>query len=511
MSTAGQLAGSMQNHDLAPWKVRAAQPLAVAGALLVAALLLRGYRLSNNLLWLDEIYGYQLGQLGPATIIRNSSVVPHPPLYYLIQYATSGFDSFHSAWALRWFSVVCGAASVPLLYLLAKSAASTFSAFLVGVLFLVSPPQIFFSQESRPYALLVCLMILTALLVVKLQEQPDWRIGWLGLAGLSLAGIWCGYSFIMVTGVQLLYLALVRGSWRYLLACGGAIALGCLPLVGISIATLRETHTIYVASAPVTPGLLAQALLTVDYARYGMFWAHTWVPIALAPVVLLGLWRAIRRRGDHAGLYHAMQVALPLAGFFIVTAWLLHVRLPTFEWKQFIILTPSLFVLIALGIDQLRAQRFRWGGGAIAVAVTLFVVAASMVGLQRYWTTQKSPEGSAALFVHDHMQPNDAVVSLHYSLDAAVSFYVPDTIPYTKPQPGESGLLFARSASLIAAAPAQPEAPATTAMIHQHPRTWVMYLASKPESLPSELVAPCAQAEQHDFPPFRVLLVRDCR
>ena len=143
--------------------------------------------------------------------------------------------------------------------------------------------------------------------------------------------------------------------------------------------------------------------------------------------------------------------------------------------------------------------------------MTLVVVAASLVGLQRYWATQKSPEGMATLFVHDHLQPGDAVVSLHYSLDAAVSFYLPDTIPYTKPQPGASGLLFARSASLIGAAQTQPAPPAAMAMIHQHPRAWVMYLASKPESLPGELVAPCVQAEQHDFPPFRVLLVRDCR
>jgi hypothetical protein len=254
---------------------------------------------------------------------------------------------------------------------------------------------------------------------------------------------------------------------------------------------------------------LAQGLLAVDYARYGLFWAHTWVPIALIPLALIGLWRAIRLWGEHASLYHAMQVALPLAAFFTIAAWL-HVRLPAFEWKQFLILSPSLFLLFALGVDQLQARRRRWAGGAIALTIGVLVIYASVLGLQRYWSTQKSPEGLAALFVHDHVQPGDAVVSLHYSLDAAVSFYLPNTTPYTNPRPSNSGTLFARSAVIVPAGQGELPPPATAAMIHQHPRIWLLFLAAKPETVPGELVDPCTQAEQHDFPPFRVLLVRDC-
>jgi uncharacterized membrane protein len=398
-----------------------------------------------------------------------------------------------------------------LLFVLAKSATTTFSALLASVLFLVSPAQIFFSQESRPYALLVCLAILSTLLLLKIQAQPDRRIWWIGFTGLSLAGIWCSYSFIMIVGVQLLYLIIVLRHWRSLLLCGGAILLGCLPLIGISVTTLRETQSIYVASAPVTLWLLAQQLLAVDYVRYGLFWAHRWVPMALIPLILLGLWRTIRMRSEHASVYHAMQVVLPLAAFFTIAVGLLHVRLPAFEWKQFIILSPSLFILFAFGADQLQAQRPRWAGTAIALAVSVLVVYASVLGLQRYWSTQKSPEGVAALFVRDHMQPGDAVVSLHYSLNAAVSFYLPNTTPYTNPRPSSSGPLFARSALIVPVGQDQLPPPTTAAAIDQHSRIWLLFLAAKPETVPSALIEPCTRVEQHDFPPFRVLLVRDCR
>jgi hypothetical protein len=501
----------MHTIKITKWKDHLVHPYTVPSVLFLAALLIRSYRLSNNLLWLDELYGYQLGQLGVGAIIRNSGFVPHPPLYYLLQYVTSGFGMFHSAWAWRWFSVLSGAASVPLLYLLAKNATTAFSAFLASLLFLISPAQIFFSQESRPYALLVCLATLATLLVLKIQAQPDRHRWWIGFTGSSLVGIWCSYAFIMIVGVQLLYLAIILRHWRSLLVYAGAIVLGCLPFIGVSIATLHETQSIFVASAPVTPWLLAQGLLVADYARYGMFWAHTWVPIALVPLALIGLWRTIRLWDEHASVYHAMQVVLPLAAFFTIAVWLLHVSLPAFEWKQFLILSPSLFVLFAFGVDQLQALRPRWAGSTIALAISVLVICASILGLQRYWSTQKSPEGLAALFVRDHMQADDAVVSLHYSLDAAISFYVPNTTPYTNPRPSGSGLLFARSALIVPVGQEQLPPPASAAMIHQHSRIWLLFLATKPETVPGELVDSCTQAEQHDFPPFRVLLERDCR
>jgi hypothetical protein len=232
--------------------------------------------------------------------------------------------------------------------------------------------------------------------------------------------------------------------------------------------------------------------------------------MALIPLILLGLWRTIRMRSEHASVYHAMQVALPLAAFFTIAVGLLHVRLPAFEWKQFIILSPSLFILFAFGADQLQAQRPRWAGNAIALAVSVLVVYASVLGLQRYWSTQKSPEGVAAQFVRDHMQPGDAVVSQHYSLNAALSFYLPDVPHYTKPQVSSDSYLFSQSLSILQARPIEQASIPLNTIIGKHPRIWLLSLAPSDAKLVKKLGQFCKLGSQQPFGPFRVTLLENC-
>src|SRR4051812_3769889 len=97
---------------LAVWKKYVNQSYGITGLLFVVALILRSFRLANNPMWLDELYGYQLGQRGLEAILRNSYFVPHPPMFYVLQYVASGFGTFHSEWGWRWLSVVSGAISV---------------------------------------------------------------------------------------------------------------------------------------------------------------------------------------------------------------------------------------------------------------------------------------------------------------------------------------------------------------------------------------------------------------
>ena len=492
------------------WRRRMAHSYAIPSLLLVAALLIRSYRLASNPLWLDEIYGYQLARLGVGAILENSRFVPHPPLFYLLQYAASGFGAFNTAWAWRWLAMIGGAASVPLLFLLARQSVSSVSALLVSLLLLISPAHMYYSQESRPYTLLMCLAILTALLLGRIQSRPQPRAAWVGFTALSIAGIWISYGFVMVVGVQLLYLALGRPRWRAFMICAGAIGLSCLPLLGSSVATLRETHAVYADSLPVTLGLLLQELFTGDPLRYGYTWAHTWVPLVMGLLMLGGLWRAAQLRSERASLYHTLQALLPLAGFFGIAAGLLGIRLPAFEWKQFLILLPSLLVVFALGLDLLLAQRPRWGGQAAVLLIGLFLAYASGRSLQQYWGTPKSPEGSAALFVQQQIQPGDAIVSLHYSLDAAVSFYLPDAPVFTKPQIGGPQILFARSASILPAGVSPISFDAPVSAIYQYPRVWLLWLAPAP-ALVQTFAQHCAEVERHDFAPFQAVLVRDCR
>ena len=186
----------------------------MAFVLFLAALIVRGYELSHQPLWFDELYSYQLARLGPAEIWRNSFVDPHPPLFYWLQWLVSGFGSTHQTWLWRIVAVLSGSATVPVVYLLANASTDAMSALAASLLLLVSPAHLYFSQEARPYVVVTCIAAITAWGLLSIECAPHRRFGWLWIAGFSILGLWTSYSYVFVAGVQILYLAFVLGQPR---------------------------------------------------------------------------------------------------------------------------------------------------------------------------------------------------------------------------------------------------------------------------------------------------------
>ena len=478
--------------------------------LFVMALAIRSYRLAASPLWFDEIYGYQLARLGVGAILRNSLVDEHPPLYNLIQWVASGFGTLHTEWAWRWPSLVSGSATIPLIYHLARRSTNMQSAGLSALVVVFSPAHIYFSQEARPYAFTMLVAVLTILLVFQIQRHPTRRSLWLTYTGLCLLGLWSQYSFILVVGVQIVYLAFVLRLVRGALLHTAAVALLCLPLIGLSNKTLSGVAADYRSSEALTIRHMAQSLLAGEPLRYGLFWGHIWVPMLLGICALLGVGSGTRPQARRETLYHGMQVVLPLIGFFVVAVPLLGIRLPVFESKQFMAVLPSSLVLIALGIYHLQHYLPSWVGRVIVLSILGIVIYASLVSLQRYWTTSKSPEGAAVLALRDQVQPGDAVVSLHYSVDAALSFYLPEVLPYTKPQQSEDGYLFSRSVSVLPAEQASLARTEMLASVRRHPRIWLFAVASMDNPLRSAITQGCKRVHRQVFSPFELLRLEQC-
>ena len=130
---------------------------------------------------------------------------------------------------------------------------------------------------------------------------------------------------------------------------------------------------------------------------------------------------------------YSMQIVLPLGVFFALAGPIFGLRLPLYASKHFLVLLPSLFVLLATGVGRIRELSPRIGG-LIVTGLCVALFGASAIAAQRYWTTSKSPEEEAARQASRQLQPDDAIVSLHYGLDAAISFYLPHAASYTSPQ-----------------------------------------------------------------------------
>lgn len=489
---------------------RLERPRLIALLLFATALLVRSHRITTIPLWLDELYGYQLGTLGFRAIIRNSVYDPHPPLFYLIEWASSGFGSVHSAIAWRWLSVLSGALTVPLTFLFARIVTTTFGALISGLLLLLAPAHIYASQEARSAAFMLFLAVCSALVLVEIERRPAAGKSWAAWTLLSLVGLWCSYSYVLVVSVQVLSLALATRLWRRMLLLTLVLGVSCLPLAAFFLSAGRAALAVHTESTPLTLFRVVSALLAGEPVRYGAFWAHSWLPYIAGGLGLLGLWQIVRLRGRDSSLYVALQVLLPPAIFFGIAVPVFGLTLPLFESKQFAVALPMFFVLVGYGAGQLERLLPRWAGRLLAMVLVSLMVCGNIVGLQRYWTIPKSPEGSAVLAVRQQMQPGDVVVSLHYSIDAALSFYLPDASVYTKPGRVGDDFFFSQSTLVVKEQEQSVSRPTPLAAIRRYPRIWVLGRELQGEGVKSALLADCAQSTQL-FRPFQVVLASSCR
>ncbi len=495
-------------------KLAASHEFWAAAALFLAALALRLYRLNANPLWLDELYGVQLSRLGLRAILLNSLTDPHPPLYYLMLWLGSGFGATPFEWAYRWLSVLAGAATVPLVYGLARRVAGPAPAAGAALVLLLSPAHLYYSQEARAYALTAGVAALSSWLLVTERFQPPGR--WRLWAVVTVGGLLLDYSYVMVAGIQALFvLGLARrqaGAWPALVGAGAGLA-AVAPLAARTLSAWAGAF----AGEPLRLWTTAQALTAGEVARYGLDWDHTWLAGGLALLVALGVWRLARRPGDGWVLYPAAQLLLPLGAFFIVVSPLAHINLHLYQTRQFLVLLPAAFGVVAAGLAQVPALLpTRFGRRPAVVVQTGLLVALLLLsypGLSRYWGHTKSPEGWVARFVRDQGAAGTAIISLHISLDAAFSVYVPDAAAYfTKPLNTPDGLYFADALSVQLRDWATLTRPHPTIEISRYPRRWLAWEMGVSDDLVSTLTAGCTPVPgaTAEFRPFKVVLFENC-
>jgi 4-amino-4-deoxy-L-arabinose transferase-like glycosyltransferase len=174
--------------------------------ILAVGVALRLYRLGQNSLWVDEYISLVTAQLPLAEIPAAALLVFQPPLYFWLVHLTIGVFG-DSETALRLVSAVAGAATIPLAALLIRGLGeSNRVAILGGALLAISPLHLWYSQEARPYALLVCLGLGSLLCLVRALRTGS-ALAWAGFAVLA--------SFAILTHVVALVVPMVGWVWAF--------------------------------------------------------------------------------------------------------------------------------------------------------------------------------------------------------------------------------------------------------------------------------------------------------
>src|SRR4051794_41162330 len=114
-----------------------------------------------------------------------------PPLFYVLEWFCSKLFGSGEV-AMRLISALAGTATPPLVYELGRALASRRVGVVAGALLAVNPAVFWFSQDARPYALLVFLSALSLLCLVRALESPSrFRLAaWAAVCALAFATHW---------------------------------------------------------------------------------------------------------------------------------------------------------------------------------------------------------------------------------------------------------------------------------------------------------------------------------
>ncbi len=207
--------------------------LAVLAVILVIGFALRTYRLDDECMWVDESVSYPYLHLPTLSAFLSEVPVHDPvmsPLYFTLEYywARVAGDSII---AVRWLSILFGLASIALIYALGTLIYNRRAGLIAALCTALAIPHVYYSQEIRTYALVLCLSLASMYTFVRLLRDSQ-RVWWvLHVIGnaLLLATHLFGVLVIFVQGVHLL--ALYGRRWRLWGAWGAAQALLLIPFL----------------------------------------------------------------------------------------------------------------------------------------------------------------------------------------------------------------------------------------------------------------------------------------
>jgi 4-amino-4-deoxy-L-arabinose transferase-like glycosyltransferase len=226
------------------------------------AALLRLTLLGGQSLWVDE-------ELTVRTVAQPWAGFWHscigdnnsPPLYFLLVKAVTAVAGDSDA-ALRLVSAISGTLSVALLSCLVLALGRSPSAALAaGFLLALNPLHVWFSQEARPYALMVCfglLALLGAARAVRAGSVRAWGVLLLGSL-LSFLSHATGIAFVAAAWLWFAIERPPRSAWKGLAAGSALFAAVAIPV------------TAYIASVQVSvPPPRAITGLELPYALYAL-------------------------------------------------------------------------------------------------------------------------------------------------------------------------------------------------------------------------------------------------
>jgi uncharacterized membrane protein len=378
------------------------------------ATILRLLSITKADIWHDEAYSAMIISFPPAEIIGHAIRDFHPPLYALTLHAWSLLFGT-SELALRSLSLVCGVATVVLIYFIIKRLQfNEITARVAVLLAAFAPFLIRYSQEARMYgmaALLVCGATLAMLIALdyskKVTDKRKQLLWWIIYGLLMAAALYTHYytGFLLFVHVGYAwyrsggFVQLIRNRYWW---TGNLLAAGLfsawLPVAAAQFSRVQQGYWIPPVDAETTPNTFMQF---IAYASNTLNPAIEFLlAVVFACIVTLFTARAPKKQRPAIWLVIAWMT-VPL----LIAIAISIVKQPIYYDRYFIYSAVAFSCLIAILIVNARIRSW------VKVSLVGVALIISTIGILNVAKSSTHRMGEVARHVNANSQESDFIIS----------------------------------------------------------------------------------------------------
>lgn len=387
---------------------------------LALALALRLVNLGGRRLWYDEAFAVLYAEkpfdtmlYGTLTSVNGVAADVHPLFYYSVLH--TWMQAFgQSPAAVRALSVLLGVVTVGLVYLLGRELFDRRTGLVAALATALAPFAVYYSQETRMYALLGCAAVAAAFCFVRAWARGGWH-WWLafGVCGaLTLYAHNLGFAFLLGLDLWVLYVWLRYRNERRrhllpLLLSHLVMLVVFAPWLLVVPGQLGKIQQAYWVQRPGLAEII-QTLLVIHFA-YDNQALPGWVVapglfFSLLVVVLVALqvWRA--RMTPQVSAWHALLLSLSLVP--VLAVFGVSQLRPVYVIRALLPAALAYYALLAaVFVRGLLPRPVKWG----VVLPAALIVGASLSNHYTYARFPRPPFDEAAAFLRTHYEPGDVI------------------------------------------------------------------------------------------------------
>jgi hypothetical protein len=338
---------------------RSLSPIWLALGIMLVGLAARLYNLDARSFWEDEVTQAHVGRFSTLEEALNYTHA-YPDVMPLMNVIT---------WLLRVFGSNEGL-SVFALYLLGSKLGGARVGLVAALLLAISPREVWYGQEARPYTILLLLATLQMLFAYRAAVQGR-KLDWLWFALSTVVSLYTHYLALATTASALAFIGLVLAvelvfslrRARQQSVEGPAGVRQVTLKIGLALASLGAVGLGYLPWLPYLGDFLGRGRFgfgrfEADYAATIAdvkpildYWDVSGLVLILVAIGIVTV--VIRMMGGH---WKESAVVLIWAGLPLVAFWLrLQGSIVTVWPRYFVFLHPAILLLVAWGTDGLVA------------------------------------------------------------------------------------------------------------------------------------------------------------